>query len=458
MQHAAGHEVDGTGGGDVVGGAVVLDGDEVRPSVSRGEPLEEQAGRALGNGGRARPEERLAGVEAVVGDGGVVGAAPAEARARLVEDLAGVVGRVVAGAAGELGPEPQLGAGVAGWVDRLARRTTRPSSVVMVPSSSAHCVTGSTTSARSAVSEGTTSATTRRSRRPRASRTTETFGADTTGLAPWTRSALGPPSVPSRRSRLDRRHAGAGGGVDAPDRGDVLAGRRVGDHPVPGQLVALEPVLAPALAVALPGERAVARPEPADEAERDGEVDGRRDAVGALGRLLHAPAGQHVRAAAAVHRRRGREPTGRGAQHVGGDAAHRLGALGPPPRDRREHGVPAGRALAHVLLVDEALVGERCVRARRTTRSVPGTGARRSAPSSVSCAVAERRGDDDQPTPPRPGEVLDEWRHRRGGVRADDEHGIRAPRSASGKVRPRSTPRVRLAPAAAADDMQNRPL
>ena len=274
----------------------------------------------------------------------------------------------------------------------------------MVPSSSAHCVTGSTTSARSAVSEGTTSATTRRSRRPRASRTTETFGADTAGLAPWTRS-LGPPSVPSRRSRLDGRHAGAGkrGGVDAPDRGDVLAGRRVGDHPVPGQLVALEPVLAPALAVALPGQRAVARPEPADEAERDGEVDGRRDAVGALGRLLHAPAGQHVRAAAAVHRRRGREPTGRGAQHVGGDAAHRLGALGPPPRDRREHGVPAGRALAHVLLVDEALVED--VRQGEEDDEV---GARHRGEVDAGAVLGELRGrratgvDDDQPTP-RPG-------------------------------------------------------
>ena len=86
------------------------------------------------------------------------------------------------------------------------------------------------------------------------------LGAETTMLLPKTSSACGPSSVPSASSSsyAERPGPGSDSGVDAPDAGDVLAGGRVVDHPVAGQLVGLLPVLAAALAVALAGEAAVA--------------------------------------------------------------------------------------------------------------------------------------------------------------------------------------------------------
>lgn len=70
----------------------------------------------------------------------------------------------------------------------------------MVPSSSAHCVTGSTTSAARAVSEGTKSATTSRSSAASRSPTCPACGAETTGFEPNTSSPRGPPGVPSASS------------------------------------------------------------------------------------------------------------------------------------------------------------------------------------------------------------------------------------------------------------------
>ena len=70
----------------------------------------------------------------------------------------------------------------------------------MVPVSSAHCVTGRTTSASAAVSLSTRSATTSRSRSASRAATWVAFGAETTMLQPKTSSAFGPPSVPSASS------------------------------------------------------------------------------------------------------------------------------------------------------------------------------------------------------------------------------------------------------------------
>ncbi len=70
----------------------------------------------------------------------------------------------------------------------------------MVPVSSAHCVTGSTTSASAAVSDITRSQTTSRSRAASRSVTWVAFGAETTMLLPNTSSARAPSAVPSASS------------------------------------------------------------------------------------------------------------------------------------------------------------------------------------------------------------------------------------------------------------------
>ncbi|CPU67299.1 Uncharacterised protein [Mycobacteroides abscessus] len=64
----------------------------------------------------------------------------------------------------------------------------------MVPSSSAHCVTGSTTSASSAVSDGTRSHTTSRSSARRFAATRSASGALTTTFDPCRSKARGRPS------------------------------------------------------------------------------------------------------------------------------------------------------------------------------------------------------------------------------------------------------------------------
>ena len=88
--------------------------------------------------------------------------------------------------------------------------------------------------------------------------------------------------------QLHGRHARSGQDVrvDAPDTGHVLTRGRIGDHPVAGQLVGLLAVLAATLAVALPGEGAIAAALGSDETEQEREVDGCRDGVGAIGVLL----------------------------------------------------------------------------------------------------------------------------------------------------------------------------
>ena len=165
----------------------------------------------------------------------------------------------------------------------------------MVPVSSAHWVTGSTTSAIAAVSDITRSATTSRSRAASRSVTWVARGAETTMLLPNTSSARAPPSVPSesRSSYAERPGPGSESGVDAPHAGHVRAGRRVVDHPVAGQLVGLLAVLAAALAVALAGEAAVAGVRLPAHAQRERDVDPAEHGGGALGVLLGPARGQH---------------------------------------------------------------------------------------------------------------------------------------------------------------------
>ncbi len=69
-----------------------------------------------------------------------------------------------------------------------------------MPVSSAHCVTGRTTSASAAVSDSTTSQTTSRSSASIRSATWAEAGAETTGLEPNTSRARDPSGVPSASS------------------------------------------------------------------------------------------------------------------------------------------------------------------------------------------------------------------------------------------------------------------
>ena len=91
---------------------------------------------------------------------------------------------------------------VPGGVTFWATVLTRPSRLVIVPSSSAHWVTGSTTSAIAAVSDITRSATTSSSSEANRSVMCVAFGAETTMLLPNTSSAWAPPSVPNASKRL----------------------------------------------------------------------------------------------------------------------------------------------------------------------------------------------------------------------------------------------------------------
>ncbi len=96
----------------------------------------------------------------------------------------------------------QPGGGSAAW----RRSRTRPSRLVRVPVSSAHCVTGSTTSASRADSESTTSQTTRKSSARMRSSTCAARGADTTGLDAISSSARTPSGV-SRPSASSSSYA-----------------------------------------------------------------------------------------------------------------------------------------------------------------------------------------------------------------------------------------------------------
>ena len=76
------------------------------------------------------------------------------------------------------------------------RRMTRPSRLVIVPSSSAHCADGRTTSAIRAVSERKKSETARKSSDASRASTSCAAGDETSALKPMTNSARTPPSVP----------------------------------------------------------------------------------------------------------------------------------------------------------------------------------------------------------------------------------------------------------------------
>ena len=233
---------------------------ELRPPSSVAKRPGNRRGVPGWSDGRAGPEDAVFRVDALLGDPAVVGGAARAGPAQFVENRARSAVKILPAPSRSASAvticasvRTPSGGGACAW----RRRITRPSRLVIVPSSSAHCAIGSTTSARSAVSDRKKSATTRKSSASSRSCTWPARGAETTMLEPMTKSARTPPSVPSVSSSLVGRVARPRQvvGVDAPDAGDMRPVRGIVDLAVARQLVGLLAVLAPALAVALAGEQ-----------------------------------------------------------------------------------------------------------------------------------------------------------------------------------------------------------
>src|SRR5690606_38886623 len=114
-------------------------------------------------------------------------------------------------------------------------------------------------------------------------------------------------------------------GFDAPNLCDVRAVSRIGDVARAGQLIALLAVLAPALTVALAGDRRVAAIRPADASRRKHDMDRPEDVLDAVAVVLDAAGVEE-------------ETRLRGAPQCGGLANRRFrdaGRLGGPARRPR---------------------------------------------------------------------------------------------------------------------------
>ncbi len=189
---------------------------------------------------------------------------------------------------------------------------------------------------------------------------------------------------PERVEQLERRASRPRdpGRVDAPSRRDMLAGGRVVDAAVAGQLICLLAVFAAALPVPLAGQAAVPAARGTRQAQREGKVDQRGDRVGALAVLLCPAGGEH-------HCPLGpRQQADRGAllgdRHPG-DPLHPLGPVrGHHPAHRTESRSPRG----DVRLVDvtpgdrdvQQPVRQRQVSPRRDLQVQRGTPGRRRLP------------------------------------------------------------------------------
>ena len=232
----------------------------------------------------------------------------------------------------------------------LRRRSTRPSRLVIVPSSSAHWVTGSTTSASSVVSLGTRSQTTSRSSAASRRRTALASGALTTGLLPCTNSARTSP--PQLAEQLDGGNARAG---------QRLRGRR----PTPRRRARgrAGPRCCGSRAAGRTSARARGRPArcPARSGSRS-QRRGRPGRPSARARLIAAvtvsvPSAccstprpvSTIAPAAAVHRRRVGEHAARPRRSWGsGTPVIAATRCRPPGGDRASYLVPAGRTTREV--------------------------------------------------------------------------------------------------------------
>ena len=119
------------------------------------------------------------------------------------------------------------------------------------------------------------------------------------------------------------------------------------DAAIARKLVGLLAVLAAALAVALPGQRAVAAERLAGLAERQHEVDEGEHVVDAVALLLRAAPGEHHRGRRLRHEVRGLLDPAR--RHAG-DA---LDPVGPVGRDEPAHRIEAAGARGDEVGVDQ---------------------------------------------------------------------------------------------------------
>ena len=163
----------------------------------------------------------------------------------------------------------------------------------MVPSSSAHWVTGQhDVGQRGGLATARSRDDQQVERRQPLARRGAAFGRGDHDVAAEDQQRPRPVRRAERVEQLVRRAAparAASSGSTPQTAGDVRAGRRVVDHPVAGQLVGLLPVLAAALAVALAGEAAVAGAGAPGQAERERQVDPGRARCRCPGLCCSAP-------------------------------------------------------------------------------------------------------------------------------------------------------------------------
>ncbi|ADG73323.1 hypothetical protein Cfla_0406 [Cellulomonas flavigena DSM 20109] len=206
--------------------------------------------------------------------------------------------------------------------------------------------------------------------------------------------------------------------VDAPHSRDVGAVRAVGELAVPGQLVGLLPVLAPALPVALTGERPVPRTRAPRQPERERQVDERLRGRRPRRVLLGAPCRHHHRGGRRPQQLRDR------LQVTRGDARDPLHPVRPVPGHRLADRLEPHRPRRDVLLVHPAPAHHQV----QQTVGQGGVGAGARLQVQVRRARRGRgaRVDDHVPgTALAAGfQVLDERRHGLGRVRADQEQDV----------------------------------
>jgi len=216
----------------------------------------EQSGRTTVAGDGQGQNTPSLGVDPGVVDAGVVGPRP-PSPAGVFEYERGVgVERHRTEPAGQLGQNLQIARAPRPWPVGPARRMNRPPDWSW-PSSSAHCVVGSTTSAMLAVSDST-------SRRPEQSSRerrswTGARGADTTGFETEHEQTprVRPPCPAGRTVRPRKTPATGRSAAGMPHARNVFAPTGSSDLPVARKLIRLLAVFAAALPVALTGQTAV---------------------------------------------------------------------------------------------------------------------------------------------------------------------------------------------------------
>ena len=207
-----------------------------------------------------------------------------------------------------------------------------------------------------------------------------------------------------------------GGFGDAPHAGDVPPRRRVGNQPVARQLVGFLAVFPAALAVALPGEAAVAAVGAPHQPQGQGDIDERQHIVRTLPLLFGAAPGQnHCRRRRAQHPRRPQQAAFRHA----GDALHPFRPIGGC---QISHGVKPGGAFRNIGGIGQAVPDQDV----QQPVGEGGVGAGDQAQVQIGALRGGRQarvGDDQFAAGGAlPFEVLHQGRHRFGGIAANQQN------------------------------------